>query len=68
MARRPNYKFERMERDRAKAAKKAARAQLKADKAEQRKAEASGESLPGETPAGETPVDGAAAEETPPEN
>ncbi len=68
MARRPNYKFERMERDRAKAAKKAARAQLKADKAEQRKAEASGGSLPDETPAEGVPAEGAAAEETPPEN
>ncbi len=29
MARKPNYKFERMERDRAKAAKKAARAKAK---------------------------------------
>ena len=37
MARKPNYKFERMERERAKAAKKAARAQAKADKAEQKK-------------------------------
>ena len=39
MARRPNYKFERMERDRAKAAKKAARAAAKAEKAEVRKAD-----------------------------
>lgn len=31
MARKPNYKFERMERDRAKAAKKAARAKAKED-------------------------------------
>lgn len=38
MARKPNYKFERMERDRAKAAKKAARAEAKAQKAEARKA------------------------------
>ncbi len=35
MARKPNYKFERMERERAKAAKKAARAQAKAEKAGQ---------------------------------
>lgn len=68
MARRPNYKFERMERDRAKAAKKAARAQLKAEKAEKRKAEASGESLPGELPAEEASADGASVEEPPPEN
>jgi hypothetical protein len=33
MARKPNYKFERMERDRAKAEKKAARAKAKAEKA-----------------------------------
>ena len=39
MARKPNYKFERMERDRAKAAKKAAR--LK-EKSEQRKADDAG--------------------------
>ncbi|MCG8695070.1 MAG: hypothetical protein MI806_28005 [Minwuiales bacterium] len=38
MARKPNYKFERMERERAKAAKKAARAEAKAQKAEARKA------------------------------
>lgn len=68
MARRPNYKFERMERDRAKAAKKAARAQLKADKAEKRKAEASGEVLPDETPVDGPSADGVPAEETPPEN
>jgi len=32
MARKPNYKFERMERDRAKAEKKAARAKTKTDR------------------------------------
>ena len=32
MPRKPNYKFERMERDRAKAEKKAARLQAKADR------------------------------------
>jgi hypothetical protein len=32
MARKPNYRFERFERDRTRAAKKAARAQAKADK------------------------------------
>ncbi len=32
MARKPNYKFERMERDRAKAEKKAARAKAKTDR------------------------------------
>jgi len=45
MARKPNYKFERMERDRAKAAKKAARLEAKREKAELKKAE------------GEPPVD-----------
>ena len=38
MARKPNYNFERMERERAKAAKKVERAKAKAEKAEQRKA------------------------------
>ncbi len=39
MARKPNYKFERMERERAKAAKKAARLEAKREKAEERKAD-----------------------------
>ncbi len=39
MPRKPNYKFERMERDRAKAAKKAARLEAKKEKAERRKAD-----------------------------
>ncbi len=38
MARKPNYKFERMERERAKSAKKAARLEAKKEKAELRKA------------------------------
>ena len=42
MARKPNYKFERMERDRAKAAKKAARLEAKREKAEERKADKAG--------------------------
>ncbi len=45
MARKPNYKFERFERDRAKAAKKAARAQAKADR---KKALEDGEAVPGD--------------------
>ena len=50
MPRKPNYKFERMERDRAKAAKKAERLKLKQERAEQRKAELGGETgLDGET-------------------
>ena len=38
MARRPNYKFDRMERERAKASKKALRAKAKAEKADARAA------------------------------
>jgi hypothetical protein len=37
MARKPNYRFERMERERTRAAKKAARAKAKADRVEQTK-------------------------------
>lgn len=40
MARRPNYKFERLERQRAKAAKKATRLEAKKERAEKRNAEA----------------------------
>jgi hypothetical protein len=50
MARKPNYKFERMERERAKAAKKAARAQAKAEKAEQKKLEKAGQEVEGTAP------------------
>jgi len=39
MPRKPNYKFERMERERIKAEKKAARAKAKAEKAEARRAD-----------------------------
>ena len=39
MPRKPNYRFERMERERRKAEKKAARAQAKAERAEARKLE-----------------------------
>ena len=42
MARKPNYNFERMERERAKAAKKAARLEAKREKSEKRKAENAG--------------------------
>lgn len=55
LARKPNYKFERMERDRAKAAKKAARAEAKKEKLAQRQGE-DGEALaeaPGEVPEGD---------------
>lgn len=42
MARRPNYKFERLERERAKAAKKATRLEAKKERADKRKAENAG--------------------------
>ncbi|MDP6832619.1 MAG: hypothetical protein QF521_10290 [Alphaproteobacteria bacterium] len=42
MARKPNYNFERQERDRRKAEKKAAKAAAKAEKAERAKAEREG--------------------------
>lgn len=48
MARRPNYKFDRLERDKAKAAKKAARTEAKAKKSEARKADKDGTEV-GET-------------------
>lgn len=48
MARKPNYRFERMERQRTKAAKKAARAKAKAEKVEKRRAEKAGQSEPAE--------------------
>lgn len=54
MARKPNYNFERMERERAKAAKKAARLEAKREKAERKKAENAG-LLPAGELAGEPP-------------
>ena len=51
MARKPNYKFERMERDRAKALKKSQRLEANREKAEKKRAE--GDDL-------EAPVDEAA--------
>ena len=48
MARKPNYNFERMERQRAKAAKKAARQEAKKEKAEKRKAENADPELAGD--------------------
>ena len=53
MARKPNYKFERMERDRAKAAKKEARLKAKQEKVELRKTAA----LAGEEYVGDPPLD-----------
>ncbi len=52
MARKPNYKFQRMERDRAKAAKKAARAEAKAERAEKKKAEGAEDSATDESVTG----------------
>ena len=43
MARKPNYRFARLERERNKAARKAERAKLKAERAEMRRREKSGE-------------------------
>lgn len=43
MPRKPNYKFERMERDRAKALKKASRLEAKKEKAEQKSADTQAE-------------------------
>ncbi len=48
MARKPNYRFARLERERNKAARKAERAKLKAERAEQRRREKSGELADGE--------------------
>ena len=48
MARKPNYSFERRERERVKAAKKAARLEAKREKSEKRKAEAAGLTMPDE--------------------
>ena len=46
MPRKPNYRFERSERDRLKAAKKAERLAAKQERAEARKAEAEAEPAP----------------------
>lgn len=43
MARKPNYRFERHEREKAKAAKKAARLEAKKERAQKRQAEAGAE-------------------------
>ena len=48
MARKPNYRFARLERERNKAARKAERAKLKAERAEMRRREKSGELAEGE--------------------
>ena len=56
MARKPNYRFARLERERTKAARKAARAKLKAERAELRKQEKDGQTADGQ-PADETAPD-----------
>ena len=48
MARKPNYNFERRERERIKAAKRAARLEAKRERSEKRKAEAAGLVAPGD--------------------
>ncbi len=48
MARKPNYRFARLERERNKAARKAERAKLKAERAELRRREKTGEPADGE--------------------
>ncbi len=48
MARKPNYRFERLERERAKAAKKAARLKAKKERAELRKAQPDEQAEPDE--------------------
>ena len=48
MARKPNYRFARLERERSKAARKAERAKLKAERAELRRREKEGPLADGE--------------------
>ena len=48
MARKPNYRFARLERERSKAAKKAARTKQKAERAELRRQEKAGQPAEGE--------------------
>lgn len=55
MGRKPNYRFERMERDKGKAAKKAARAAAKREKTEERQAETPEGAPTGESEAGDPP-------------
>ena len=63
MARKPNYRFARLERERNKAARKAERAKQKAERAEQRRLEKAGLSAEGDDAAG---AESGAAESTPP--
>ena len=64
MARKPNYRFARLERERTKAARKAARAKLKAERAELRKQEKDGQTADGQ-PADETAADAADTPDAP---
>jgi len=57
MARKPNYKFERQERDRVKAAKKAARLEAKKARAEAGNADNDDTDMMGDTPASPDPDD-----------
>ncbi len=57
MARKPNYRFERFERERSKAAKKAARLEARQERAEKRTAEKAGLELPDELTAEPAPTD-----------
>ena len=61
MARKPNYRFARLERERNKAARKAERAKLKAERAEQRRREKSGELADSEI---DGEIDGGAVDES----
>ena len=60
MARKPNYRFARLERERNKAARKAARAKLKAERAELRRQEKTGQPPEGEN--ADAGADGAPAD------
>jgi hypothetical protein len=53
LARKPNYPFERMERERLKAAKVAEKARAKAEQRERARAAAGGETPPSDRPDGE---------------
>jgi len=54
MARKPNYQFERMERDRLKASKTAMKASAKREERERARAAANGETPEGEAPPADT--------------
>ena len=62
MARKPNYRFARLERERNKAARKAERAKLKAERAEQRRREKVEQLADGESDDGTVDESSASAE------